>query len=287
MRASSGMSCSVHDRRRQDEEQASERADGCDPERRPQADRRAEHAADAGAQRADAVVHDHERARDARAEVGRDQPALIVPAMMSSSIRPKPERNSAANRHAITSQCGPPAIGTRIERRGEEEAAESERRPDADPAARSVPSRTSRRASRSRRRRARARASPGPRRAARRVEHEQREEDEVEEVQRRDAEQLGADDRVVADPACAGESTRPISCGAPAARRCACARGRAPTRETRRASTRERVRPAQQLHEHAADAVAGEERERAAPVHERVRLRRSPRAGRASGCIAP
>ena len=36
--------------------------------------------------------------------------------------------------------------------------------------------------------------------AARCVEHEEREEHEVEEVQRRDSEQLGADDRVVPDP---------------------------------------------------------------------------------------
>src|SRR5439155_641926 len=35
-------------------------------------------------------------------------PALIVPAMMSSSIRPTPDVNSATKRHVSTTQCGPP-----------------------------------------------------------------------------------------------------------------------------------------------------------------------------------
>ena len=90
----------------------------------------------------------------------------------------------------------------------------------------------------------------------RRVEHEQREEDEVEEVQRRDAEQLGADDRVVADPACARPSARPIS--RRSARRlvdAACARGRAPTRGTRARRRASAYGPAQQLHEHAAELL--------------------------------
>ena len=42
-------------------------------------------------------------------------------------------------------------------------------------------------------------------RLARRVEHEEGEVHEVEEVERRDAEQLGANDRVAPDPAHAGE----------------------------------------------------------------------------------
>src|SRR5437588_13131621 len=41
-------------------------------------------------------------------------PALIVPAMMSSSINPIPDRNSEPNRNARTSQRGPPAAGMRI-----------------------------------------------------------------------------------------------------------------------------------------------------------------------------
>src|SRR5262249_46831993 len=45
---------------------------------------------------------------------GGTMPALIVPAMMSSSISPTPEISSAAKRHVTTTQCGPPAAGTRM-----------------------------------------------------------------------------------------------------------------------------------------------------------------------------
>ena len=57
-----------------------------------------------------------------------------------------------------------------------------------------------------------------------------------------------------------------------AARRSACRRRKSADQRNETASDAERVRPAQQLDEHAADAVAGEERERAAAVDERVRL---------------
>ena len=105
----------------------------------------------------------------------------------------------------------------------------------------------------------------------RRVEHEQREEDEVEEVERRDAEQLGADDalpRIQRAPAVSPPDF---------VRRAGRLVDLHPLQEERRPEKRdgvgpERVRPAEQLDEQAADAVAGQERERAAAVDERVRL---------------
>ena len=57
------------------------------------------------------------------------RPALIVPAMMSSSISPIPEQNSATKRQPSTSQYGPPAAGTRINGAGKRKQPSTKVRP--------------------------------------------------------------------------------------------------------------------------------------------------------------
>ena len=61
--------------------------------------------------------------------------ALIALMLMSSTITPNPEPNSARKRQPTTSQRGPPASRDEHERHGKEQAAEHEGRPDAHPAA--------------------------------------------------------------------------------------------------------------------------------------------------------
>ena len=247
-----------------------QRSDRRDPERRAQPDHRAEHPADRGPERAHAVVHDHERARDARAERGRDHARGRSPRpgcrAASGRSRTGTRRRTAWRR---TSQCGPPAAGTSTSGAGKRKQPIMNAGPtpirremravttepnsvpiDATPSTTpSVAGRTCER--------------------ARRIEEEQREEHEVEEVERRDAEQLGADDRVAADPARAREHAARVVL---LVRRV----GRVdPAHEERRPDVRdrverERVRPAEKLHEHAAEARAREERERAAAVREGV-----------------
>src|SRR5438105_8957817 len=104
---------------------------------------------------------------------------------------------------------------------------------------------------------------------AARVEQEEREEDEVEEVDRRDAEQIGADHRVVADPAEARTDTAAFP-------RCA---GRIRSvdlpqeegrPEERPRVERKGVRAAQELDEHAAEARSGEKGKAARPMEQRV-----------------
>src|SRR5919197_4168195 len=107
-------------------------------------------------------------------------PALMVAAMMSSSMSPRPERNSATKRKPSTSQCGPPAAGTSTSGAGKEEAAGDERRADADPA------RDARGDERAAERADRGEAEHDPDRGrphvqlAGHVEQEERKEDEVE-----------------------------------------------------------------------------------------------------------
>jgi hypothetical protein len=192
---------------------------------------------------------------------------MIAPARMSSSIRPRPERNSAdeeAGEHEPVR-----AAGRRDEdqRRGEEEAADQERgtdpeasrhasrddRPEQGPDGRAAEHEPERRGTDAQR--------------SRRVEQEEGEEDEVEEVERRDAEQLGADDGVGADPPRAGEDAAGLLHVGRRVRRVD------PGEEQRRPEVRhrvdrERVRPLEELDEHATDARAGEERERAAAVRQ-------------------
>src|SRR5207244_9176206 len=103
----------------------------------------------------------------------------------------------------------------------------------------------------------------------RRVEQEQREEHEVEEVQRRDPEQLGADDRVVADPARAREhAARVLVTRRRVVRVDPAEEERGP--DEREGGEREGVGAAQKLYEEAAETRSGEERERTAAVRERV-----------------
>src|SRR5262249_60823293 len=105
----------------------------------------------------------------------------------------------------------------------------------------------------------------------RRVEHEEREEHEVEEVDRRDAEQLGPDHRVPPDPARARDDGAALRRGS---RRFVDVH---PSEEEGRPEEREaveceRVRALEKRDERAAERVAREERERSAAVHEAVSL---------------
>ena len=175
--------------RGQQPQDAGERAGGRDPERRPKADRGPEPPAGQRAEHADAVVHEHVRTGDPGPKLGRDHRgedrARTDVQQHHPETRAELGEEEQGEDRALRSRCE----RDEQERCGEDHAADREARPEADrpgdPTGDDGADETAHRTG----------AEDEPERArsdaelARRVEHEEREEDEVEEVDRRGREQ--------------------------------------------------------------------------------------------------
>ena len=190
---------------------------------------------------------------------------------MSSIITPKPEPNSARNRQARITQRGPSASGTSRSGAGK----------TTQPSAKAGPTpirRVTRPVTTAPRMPPTAAApSTSPRVAGetpsigRRVEDEERGEDEIEEVDRRGRAECGPDDRAAEDPAHARDDMAlPRRLG----RRLLDVDG--PEEEgggdIGARVDDERYRRRDRLHEHAADARAGDVGQSSAAVHDRAAL---------------
>src|SRR6185436_4082088 len=261
----------ARDRRRQEPEHAGDRADRGDPERRPQPDPGAERAAGESAERPHAVVDDHVRAGDTRPqpvrhERGGDRVGRDVEQHHAEARDELGHKQAGVDRPVA-------AAGERHqhERRRKEHRAGDHHRADTE-AATQAPGheRAEHPAERAGAEHEPEHAGPHAQRA-RRVEDEQRPEDEVEEVDRRRREQLRADDRRVPDV------THPrlqvASPGLLGRRLLRVDRVHRQRREDERERVHdERDRRREHLHQQTAEARPGDVRERAAAVQPRARL---------------
>ena len=228
----------------------------------PPAGQRAEHA--------DAVVHEHVRTGDPGTKLGRDHRgedrARTDVQQHHPETRAELGEEEQGEDRALRSRCE----RDEQERCGEDHAADREARPEADrpgdPTGDDGADETAHRTG----------AEDEPERArsdaelARRVEHEEREEDEVEEVDRRGREQGRPHERRADHEANAAADAASLLVGRRLLRR-------DPPEQRRRAEERERVCQQrdgrrQRPHEQPGDARAGHIRERPAAVEERAPL---------------
>src|SRR5919198_348859 len=260
-----------HQRRGQQPDHACDRCGRTNPERRPQPDPGTECAAEQGAERPHAVVDDHVGAGDPRPQPVGDQRGLDRPADDVEDHHAEAREELGREQQRQHRPVRPVRERYEQERRREEHAADHEGRAYSEPSAYTAgEDRADQPADRGGAEHQPENARPHAERA-RRVEDEQGPENEVEEVDRRRRKQRGADHRRAPEVA---QARLHVPLGRLLGRRL----DRLDRAQRERGSEeRDRVRDQrpwrrEHLNEHAADARAADERERAAAVEQRVRL---------------